>query len=242
MPSQNIILDVQNLVAGYGEMEILHAISLHVCKGECVVIIGPNGAGKSTVIKSIMGLNTIMGGKVILGNLDITGLAPEILVKKGISYVPQVHNIFPNMTVLENLEMGGYVVQGSLQQLIKKVYDLFPVLEEKQTDRASSLSGGQRQMLAMGKALMVEPKLILLDEPTAGVSPMNRDIIFESITTLQSAGVPILMVEQNVREALHIADRGYILVDGRNRMQAKGSELLAIDHLGSLFFEREECS
>ena len=231
------ILSFRGVRASYGEMEILHGVSLRVGKGECVVIIGPNGAGKSTVLKTIMGLLNVDGGEIILDGERVENTSSEKMVHRGVSYTPQVRNVFVNMSVRENLEMGGYIRSSGLLESLAMVYEIFPSLKEKEDQRAGNLSGGQRQMLAMGKSLMIDPKILLLDEPTAGVSPINRQIIFDSIVRILGTGVPILMVEQNVREALFICDRAYILVDGLNRYEGRGDDLLLSDDLGRMFFD-----
>lgn len=229
------VLDLDHVRAGYGETEILHGVSLHVDAGEIVVIVGPNGAGKSTAMKAVFGLLTIHGGHVRLAGEEITGLAPQEVVRKGVAYVPQTANVFVTLTVEENLEMGAYVLDEDPRPRIEKVYALFPPLREKRRQPAGSLSGGQRQMVAMGRALVLEPKILLLDEPTAGLSPKYRGEIFEIVKAINAAGGTILMVEQNAKQALTIADRGYVLVDGSNRYTGTGRELIEDEEVARMF-------
>ncbi|MCP4070965.1 MAG: ABC transporter ATP-binding protein [Hyphomicrobiales bacterium] len=216
-------------------MEILHDINIHVDKDEVVAIIGPNGAGKSTAIKAVLGLLNIRNGKILLENTEITDTPPEKVVTKGISYVPQTHNVFVNLSVEENLEMGAWTRSEGIVERLEEMYVLFPDLREKRKQAAGSLSGGQRQMVAMAKALMVDSKVLLLDEPTAGLSPKYRAEIFETIQKINGEGVPILIVEQNAKQALGIANRGYVLVDGTNRFTGTGAELLADREVARMF-------
>jgi len=229
------VLELQNINGGYGETEILHSVSLRVDPGEIVVIIGPNGAGKSTAMKAVFGLLNLTQGKVLLQDDDITGLPPEQVVRRGVCYVPQVGNVFPNLTVEENLEMGAYVRTDDYRPRIQEMFELFPDLRTKRALPAGTLSGGQRQMVAMAKALMLDPKILLLDEPTAGLSPKFRGEIFRVVREINDLGVPILMVEQNAKQALKIANRGYILVDGQNRIDDTGEALLANKDVGEMF-------
>jgi branched-chain amino acid transport system ATP-binding protein len=229
------ILELRNLYAGYGETEILHDINMFVGSHEVVAIIGPNGAGKSTAIKAILGLLNIRGGKIILDGVEITNTPPEVVVTKGISYVPQTHNVFVNLSVQENLEMGAWTIRDGIEERLEKMYVLFPDLRDKRKQAAGSLSGGQRQMVAMAKALMVDAKVLLLDEPTAGLSPKYRSEIFETIQKINATGVPIFIVEQNAKQALGIANRGYVLVDGSNRFTGTGAELLADREVARMF-------
>ncbi len=229
------VLELDNVTGGYGETEILHGISLKVDPGEIVVIIGPNGAGKSTAMKSVFGLLNLHGGRVMLDDEDITNTPPEKVVRKGVCYVPQTGNIFPNLSVHENLEMGAYVRRDDFSGRLDDIYQIFPPLVEKRNQPAGTLSGGQRQMVAMGKALMLEPKILLLDEPSAGLSPKYRGEIFKVVRDINEAGTPILMVEQNAKQALGIADRGYILVDGQNRLDDTGKKLLANKEVAEMF-------
>ncbi|MEL6235492.1 MAG: ABC transporter ATP-binding protein [Pseudomonadota bacterium] len=234
------VLRLDSIDAGYGDTTILRAVSLHVDAGEIVVVIGPNGAGKSTALKSVFGLLTISRGAVRLDGADITNTPPERVVRRGVCYVPQVGNVFPNLTVQENLEMGAYVRHDDWRPRLAEIYAMFPDLGEKRRQAAGSLSGGQRQMVAMGKALMLEPKILLLDEPTAGLSPKYRGQIFETVRRINAAGVPILMVEQNARQALGIADRAYVLVDGANRHEGSGAALLADREVARMFLGARE--
>ena len=229
------VLELDEVVGGYGETQILHGVSLKVEPGEIVAIIGPNGAGKSTAMKAVFGLLRLGSGKVRLDGVDITNTAPDRVVKMGVCYVPQTSNIFPTLSVEENLEMGAYVRNDDIRPRLAEIYEMFPPLLEKRRQTAGTLSGGQRQMVAMGKALMLEPKILLVDEPTAGLSPKFRGEIFQIIKTINAAGTPILMVEQNAKQALAIAARGYILVDGRNRLEDTGPNLLANEEVGKMF-------
>ena len=228
-------LELRDIFAGYGETEILHGVNLSVNMGEIVAIIGPNGAGKSTAIKAILGLLNITKGSVILNGNDITDTAPDRVVTKGISYVPQTHNVFVNLSVQENLEMGAWTRSEGINERLEEMFTLFPDLREKRRQAAGSLSGGQRQMVAMAKALMVDAKVLLLDEPTAGLSPKYRGEIFSTIKEINSTGVPILIVEQNAKQALGCANRGYVLVDGTNRFQGTGTDLLEDRDVARMF-------
>ena len=229
------VLELENITGGYGETEILHGVSLKVGAGEVVVIIGPNGAGKSTAMKAVFGLLRLSTGRVLLDGEDITSMPTEQVVRHGVCYVPQTANIFPSLTVEENLEMGAYVRKDDYRPRMAEIYDLFPPLAEKRRQMAGTLSGGQRQMVAMGKALMLKPKILLVDEPTAGLSPKFRGEIFKVVQDINGAGVPILMVEQNAKQALSIANRGYVLVDGRNRIDDSGPGLLANREVAEMF-------
>jgi branched-chain amino acid transport system ATP-binding protein len=216
------LLSVEKVRGGYGEADILNGASLTVGEREIVVIIGPNGAGKSTLMKSVFGLVRLREGRVVLGGQEITNAKPETLVSKGLSYVPQEKNVFPSMTVEENLEMGAFVRRDDWRAAMERVYTLFPPLAEKRRAAAGSLSGGQRQMVAMGRGLMVEPRLMLLDEPTAGLSPKYIDLIFECVQAIHAQGVSVLMVEQNAKQALGISTRGVVLVAGEDRYTDAG--------------------
>ncbi len=229
------VLKLDDVVGGYGDTQILHGVSLNVEPGEIVVIIGPNGAGKSTAMKAVFGLLRLSSGKVILADEEITNTPPEMVVRKGVCYVPQTSNIFPSLTVHENLEMGAYVREDDFSQRLQEIYEMFPPLAEKRKQAAGTLSGGQRQMVAMGKALMLEPKILLLDEPTAGLSPKFRGEIFSTVKTINATGTPILMVEQNAKQALGIANRGYVLVDGKNKFEGTGQELLDDPEVAEMF-------
>jgi len=216
------LLSVEKVRGGYGEADILNGASLQVGEREIVVIIGPNGAGKSTLMKSVFGLVRLREGRVLLAGDDITNAKPESLVSKGLSYVPQEKNVFPSLTVEENLEMGAFVRRDDWRPALQRVYALFPPLAEKRRATAGSLSGGQRQMVAMGRSLMVEPRLMLLDEPTAGLSPKYIDLIFECVLSIHAQGIAVLMVEQNAKQALGIATRGVVLVAGEDRFSDAG--------------------
>ncbi len=229
------VLELDNVVGGYGDTQILHGVSMHVDSGEIVVIIGPNGAGKSTAMKAVFGLLKLTDGAVLLDGNAITNTPPEKVVRQGVCYVPQTGNIFPSLTVEENLEMGAFVRTDDFRPRLNEIYEMFPPLLEKRQQAAGTLSGGQRQMVAMGKALMLEPKILLLDEPTAGLSPKFRGEIFETVKTINSAGTPILMVEQNAKQALGIANRGYVLVDGKNRFEGTGQDLLNDPEVAEMF-------
>ena len=229
------LLEAKRITAGYGETEILHRVFVKVNEGEIVSIVGPNGAGKSTLLKTILGLLKPREGKVILEAEDITGLDPDRIVRKGICYVPQTDNVFASLTVEENLEMGAFIRKDNYQNRIQEIYEIFPDLEERRKDRAGKLSGGQRQMVAIGRALMLEPKIILLDEPSASLAPKLVRLIFQKITEINRSGVGILMVEQNIREALRIADQAYVLAMGRNRFHDTGQALLNNQEVGKLY-------
>ena len=215
------------MTGGYGAADILHGCTIAVERGRIAVIVGPNGAGKSTAMKAVFGMLPLRGGKVLLEGEDITALSPQNRVAKGMAFVPQTHNIFTSMTVEENLEMGAFLRRDDIRQTMEQVYDLFPILREKRRQPAGELSGGQRQQVAVGRALMTRPKVLMLDEPTAGVSPIVMDELFDRIIEVARTGISILMVEQNARQALEIADRGYVLVQGANRFTGTGAELLA---------------
>lgn len=218
----------ETMSGGYGRgPSILQDCTIAVDRGEIAVIVGPNGAGKSTAMKAIFGMLDIRKGAVRLKGEDITRLTPQARVAKGMGFVPQVRNIFPSMTVEENLEMGAFIRRDDIQATMARIYDLFPVLHEKRRQSAGELSGGQRQQVAVGRALMTQPEMLMLDEPTAGVSPIVMDELFDRIIEVARAGISILMVEQNARQALEIADKGYVLVQGRNAYTGTGQELLA---------------
>ena len=229
------VLSIDNLSGGYGEADILHGVSLQVNTSEIVVVIGPNGAGKSTALKAVFGLLRLSGGSVHLAGEEITNMDPAQVVNKGVCYVPQTNNVFPTLTVQENLEMGAYIRKDDFRPRLLEIYEMFPPLAEKKKQVAGELSGGQRQMVAMGKALMLEPTILMLDEPTAGLSPIYRNEIFQIIRQINASGVPILMVEQNAKQSLAIANRGYVLVDGRNRTTGKGIDLLNDPEIAKMF-------
>jgi branched-chain amino acid transport system ATP-binding protein len=219
-------LKVERLVAGYGQMKILHGVDLEIDKGEIGVIAGPNGAGKSTLLKAMFGMADISDGRVLLEGEDIAAIAPDRLATRGVAYVPQEFNVFSSLTVNENLEMGAYARNDNWSPVLERVYGFFPPLREKRRQPAGELSGGQRQMVAVGRALMIEPKMLLLDEPTAGLSPMFMSEIFDRVLAINATGVTILMVEQNAKQALAIAHRGFILANGENSWTGTGRELL----------------
>jgi branched-chain amino acid transport system ATP-binding protein len=229
------VLALEGISGGYGQADILHGVSLHVDPGEIVVVIGPNGAGKSTAIKAVFGLLRLSAGRITLTGRDITGLKTSEVVRAGVAYVPQSANVFPSLSVEENLEMGGFIRDDDLRPRIREIYAMFPALEAKRRQAAGTLSGGQRQMVAMGKALMTDPRILLLDEPTAGLSPRFQDEILRVVRRIHEGGTPVLMVEQNARAALGIADRGYILVDGRNRLEDRADRLLANPEVAQMF-------
>ena len=229
------LLEMRNVHGGYGGVDILEGVGLAVAPGEIVVIIGPNGAGKSTAMKAVFGLVTVRQGEVLFEGRDITRLPTDRIVRRGICYVPQTDNVFPSLTVHENLEMGAFVRTDDYSAQLERVYELFPPLRQRRRQAAGTLSGGQRQMVAMGRALMLEPKLLLLDEPTAGLSPLFIDQIFEIVRAINAVGVSILMVEQNARRALQMAHRGYVLVMGRNRFEDTGPNLLANREVAEMF-------
>jgi len=220
------LLQVRNLDAGYGDLQILTDVDLDVGDEEYVTIVGPNGAGKSTVMKSVFGLTSHMGGTVTFSDKDITGMKPDDIIYEGLGYVPQNDNIFGSLTVRENLEMGAYILDEVPQDALDEVFDRFPILEERREQKAGTMSGGQQQMLAMGRALMLSPDMLLLDEPSAGLAPDLVDEMFEKVDEINDSGTAILMVEQNAKEALRRCDRGYVLVDGENRYEDSGTALL----------------
>jgi len=220
------ILSVEALDAGYGDLQVLFDVDLHVDAGDYVTIVGPNGAGKSTVMKSIFGLTRRMGGSIVYQGTNIEANDPEENVHEGLAYVPQSDNIFPPLSVRENLEMGAYILNEVPGDALQAVFNRFPILEKRQQQKAGSMSGGQRQMLAMGRALMLDPALILLDEPSAGLAPDLVDEMFDNIDRIVESGTAVLMVEQNAKEALSRCDRGYVLVNGENRHADSGEKLL----------------
>lgn len=216
------------ITGGYGNgPDILHECTISVNPGEIAVIVGPNGAGKSTGMKALFGMLNVRSGQVKLDGEDITKLSPQARVVKGMGFVPQTSNIFTSMTVEENLEMGAFIRTDDISETMEQVYELFPILRDKRDQAAGELSGGQRQQVAVGRALMTQPKVLMLDEPTAGVSPIVMDELFDRIIEVSRTGLPILMVEQNARQALEIADKGYVMVQGRNAYTGTGKELLA---------------
>ena len=216
-----------SMTAGYGSgPDIINSCSINVNKGEIVAILGPNGAGKSTAMKAMLGLLKLKSGSVIIDGKDISSLSPQDRVKSGISFVPQTKNVFPGLTVKENLEIGAFLRNEDLNKIIDEIFSLFPILKEKSSQMVGELSGGQRQQVALGRALMIRPSVLMLDEPTAGVSPIVMDELFDHILKVKETNVAILMVEQNAKQALNISDRGYVLVTGKNKFSGSGKELL----------------
>ena len=239
MKNKTKILEVDNVFSGYGETEILHGVSIEIYENEIVTIIGPNGCGKSTLMKTIFGLLRATSGNINFLIDDkltsINNFDTENLIKQGLSYVPQSDNIFPSLSIEENLEMGSFIKEEGMAESIKSMYDLFPVLKEKRNDPANQLSGGQRQMLAFARAMMLKPKLIILDEPSAGLAPNLVSSVFETILTIHKAGVAVLMVEQNAKAALERSNRGYVLATGENRADGTGKSLLNNKEIASLY-------
>ena len=229
------ILAVDNIVAGYGETEILHGVSMRVEPGEAVTLFGPNGCGKSTLMKTIFGLLTPKQGSIVFEDSDITGMPTDRLIRMGMSYVPQTGNIFPSLTIEENLEMGAFVDDTDVRSQVSEMYRIFPDLQRSRRQRAGSLSGGQRQMLAFARALMLRPRLLLLDEPSAGLSPLMAQLIFDRLRDIRSIGIAILIIEHNIRTALEMSDRGYVLADGQNQLDGSASGLLDNPDIGRLY-------
>ncbi len=216
-----------NMTGGYGDgPDIINSCTINVNKGEIVAILGPNGAGKSTAMKAMLGLLNLKSGSVVVEDQDISNFSPQERVQRGISFVPQTKNVFSELTVRENLEIGGFLRKDNVDIVINQIYELFPILAEKRDQVVGQLSGGQRQQVALGRALMIQPSVLMLDEPTAGVSPIVMDELFEHIVKVKKTGVAIIMVEQNAKQALSISDRGYVLVTGENKFEGSGQELL----------------
>ena len=216
-----------NMTGGYGDgPDIINSCTINVNKGEIVAILGPNGAGKSTAMKAMLGLLNLKSGSVVVEDQDISNFSPQERVQRGISFVPQTKNVFSELTVRENLEIGGFLRKDNIDIVINQIYELFPILAEKRDQVVGQLSGGQRQQVALGRALMIQPSVLMLDEPTAGVSPIVMDELFEHIVKVKKTGVAIIMVEQNAKQALSISDRGYVLVTGENKFEGSGKELL----------------
>jgi ABC-type branched-subunit amino acid transport system ATPase component len=230
-----IILEVEKITAGYTEIDILYEVNLKVNTGQIVSVIGPNGAGKSTLLKSIFGILKPRQGKITLKDEKISGLKPDKIAKRGVSYVPQVDNVFPSLTIEENLEMGAFIRDDDYSQRMEEIYELFPVLGERKNQKAGQLSGGQRQMVAMGRALMLDPQVLLLDEPSAGLAPVLVASIFEKIIDINATGVSMVIVEQNAREALKMAHHGYVLAMGKNVLDDSGDALLNNEEVGRLY-------
>ncbi len=216
-----------NMTGGYSDgPDIINSCSINVDKGEIVAILGPNGAGKSTAMKAMLGLLNLKSGSIVIEDQDISNFSPQERVQRGISFVPQTKNVFSELTVRENLEIGGFLRKDDIDIVINQIYELFPILAEKRDQVVGQLSGGQRQQVALGRALMIQPSVLMLDEPTAGVSPIVMDELFEHIVKVKKTGVAIIMVEQNAKQALSISDRGYVLVTGENKFEGSGQELL----------------
>jgi len=237
MTAGTVLLTAQGITAGYGTMDILHGVALRVDTGEIVSVIGPNGAGKSTAFKTIVGFLHPRSGSVRFNGEDITGLRPDLVLRRGLAYVPQGRIVFPQMTVLENLEMGAYIERDArrVAEALERVYALFPVLAERRRQRAGTMSGGEQQMVAIARALMTAPRLILLDEPSLGLSPKFVTLIFDKLVEMKHAGYTLMLVEQNAARALAIADRGYVLELGRNRLEGTGPRLLADPEVKRLY-------
>lgn len=230
------ILRVEGVTAGYGNAQVIFKVNLEVASRSLVVIVGPNGSGKSTLLKSVVGFTTIHDGRILFNGQNIIRMPVEARVRLGLGYVPQVDNVFPNLTIEENLRMGGYLLgREELESSIDSIFKVFPLLEERRSQLAGTLSGGERQMLALASCLITKPKIILLDEPTAQLAPMIANRIFEKIVEIKKAGTPILLVEQNARRALEIADKAYVMVAGKMMFTGRGKEVLSRSDLGEIF-------
>jgi ABC-type branched-subunit amino acid transport system ATPase component len=235
MGKRPVALETRGIVTGYGEVNILHGVSVTVHDGEMVSVIGPNGAGKSTLLRAIFGLLPARAGAIWLQGEDVTNRRPDQLVLKGLSYVPQVDNVFPSLTIMENLEMGAFVRQDGMRERVEQVCGLFPDLAGRRGEVAGRLSGGQRQMLALARALMLDPSVLLLDEPSASLSPKMVGMIFERILEINRGGTAILLVEQNAKEALSVCHRAYVLAMGENRLEGDAKQLLDSEEVGKLY-------
>ena len=229
------LLEATGIVAGYGDTEILHGVSISVKAGEIVTIIGPNGCGKSTFMKAVVGVVRVKGGSVVFRDQDISSRAPGQIVRAGLCYVPQTANVFPSLTIRENLDMGAFTRKDDYRGRIKDMFEMFPDLAARPNQKAGNLSGGQRQTLAIARALMLDPVLLLLDEPSAGLSPTMRSSVFDHIREINATGVTVLLVEQNAREALRMSNRGYVLSSGENRLEDAGSALLDNPEVARLY-------
>lgn len=229
------VLEVSDLVTGYGDAEIIHGVDLEVEADEMVTLIGPNGAGKSTVMKAIFGLIDCWEGEVVLSGGDVTDYRPDEITKEGASYVPQRNNVFPNLTLKENLEMGAYILEEIPEETYDEFFEQFPLERERENEMVGRMSGGQQQMVAMGAGLMIDPDILLIDEPSAGLAPDLVDEMFEQIRQIKEGGTPVLMVEQNARKALRYSDRGYVLDQGQNRFVGTGEELLDTEEIQEMY-------
>jgi ABC-type branched-subunit amino acid transport system ATPase component len=229
------LLEVIDITAGYGETDILDSVSIELRQKEIISIIGPNGAGKSTLLKAIFGLLTPKKGSIKLQDEEITGLSPDRIVRKGMGYVPQVENVFSSLTVHENLEMGAFIRTDDFRDKLDEIYALFPLLLKRKTEKVGKLSGGMKQMVAMGRALMLNPKILLLDEPTASLAPILVGMLFEKIVDINRTGVAMIIVEQNARETLKVSHRGYVLAMGRKVFEGNGLDLLKNEEIGKLY-------
>ena len=229
------LLKAENIISGYGDMEVLHGVNLTVQQDEIVTIIGPNGAGKSTLMKTIFGLLKPTEGTIEFNGKNITSMAPDRIVRQGLAYVPQVENVFPSMTIQENLEMGAFILGGDLRNRLQRVYELFPALTSRKRVRVGKMSGGERQMVAMGRALMLDPKLLLLDEPSAALAPNLTAMIFDQIVAINQEGVAILIVEQNAKESLKLSHRGCVMAAGVKCFEGSGPQLLENEDIGRLY-------